>query len=98
MKPIVLLAICGALCAVSVGIGIHVTFQGHRATQVAPPPPPSPVVSITETRSYGANQVDYALVTMRHDGHLWVLAVRHGYSGTAPMHHPDCPCLKGGKQ
>ncbi len=55
----------------------------------SPPPSNSSVVSVTVS-----SDADYRLVTMKHDGHLWVLAVRGGYSGTAPMHHPDCPCGK----
>lgn len=34
----------------------------------------------------------YTLITVRHDGHLWVITGSNSVG--SPVHHPDCPCGK----
>ena len=65
--------------------------QRAAPVEAAPPPLPSPITSLTVG-------TEYNLMTMTHDGHLWVLVEnRFSRQGTSAIHHPDCPCLKGAR-
>ena len=52
------------------------------------PKPPSPEVSRT-------NYSRGAIVTVKHDGHLFIVEGR--YEKGAIIHHPDCPCKNANK-
>ncbi len=84
-----------SLALIALGAFCLASSADRAAPVAATPKPPSPVVSITIQPTSGTYA--WVLTTMRHDGHLWLLAHREGNAGGSPVHHPDCPCLKGGK-
>ena len=45
---------------------------------------------ISRTNIGGAWQESLVLVTIRHDGHLFIICERFDKGGI--IHHPDCPC------
>jgi len=48
---------------------------------------------VGEVTDFSKNYTGGTFLTVKHDGHLWVV-LRYGPSGVAFQHHPDCPCLK----
>jgi hypothetical protein len=59
----------------------------------SPPPPESPKqLNISETKSYGSEEERWSehLITVEHDGHLFVIHNK-GY-GSSMLHHPGCEC------